>query len=67
MKISELIEKLEGLKELYGDIPVVVYDNDGHFSQTGAVTISYVYVFSSEYFDFNTKSEVSKSVVVFIE
>lgn len=67
MKISELIEKLERLKESYGDVPVVVYDNDGYFSKTGAVTVSYADVFSSEYFDFNTKSEVSTSVVVFIE
>lgn len=28
MKINELIEKLEGLKNRYGDLPVVLVDND---------------------------------------
>lgn len=28
MKITELIEKLEGLKNTYGDLPVVLSDND---------------------------------------
>lgn len=66
MKISELIEKLKGIKEYNGDIPVVVYD-DGEFSETGAVTVTDAVVFRSEYFDFDTKSEVSKSLVVILE
>lgn len=67
MKISELIEKLKVIKEYNGDIPVVVEDIDCEFSQTGAVTVTDAIVFRSEYFDFDTQSEVSKSLVVILE
>ena len=33
MRISELIQEPEETQEIYGDLPVVTKDDDGHFEE----------------------------------